>query len=346
MTHRDLSHELPGGLTRRRFMAAALGTGGLVLLGGGTAWLGGRGLRLHSGTRPMMGTTATVTLAHDDPAAAGELLAAALDRMETVARRMSRYRDDSDVGRVNARTGRWVPMHPLTARVVETGLGLARASDGAFDPGLDRLTGLWGFHDRRAPDELPAGERLAAWRQRAAWRHIGLRQAGARPALRLADPAVGLDLGGIAKGFAVDHAVALLRERGVRHALVEAGGDLYALGRHPEGGPWRIGVRHPRAPERLLTTLTLAEGAVATSGDYENFFVAGGRRYAHLIDPRTARPAGHWQSLTVRADSAVLADALATGAFALPPAGARGLIARVGAGRWLGVDHEGRLRRG
>src|SRR5690606_13732097 len=125
-----------------------------------------------------------------------------------------------------------------------------------------------------------------------------------------------LDLGGIAKGYSVDRAVDALRRHGIEHALVNVGGDLYALGRSPDGDPWQIGVRAAAAPQQLAGTIALTDAAVATSGDYEQFFTHGGRVYHHLLDPATAAPrASSLHSVTVQAASCMSADAAATAAL-------------------------------
>ena len=151
-------------------------------------------------------------------------------------------------------------------------------------------------------------------------------------------PGCGIDLGGVAKGYAVDRAVAALRDRGIEHALVGAGGDLYALGRSPAGEPWRIGIRSPDDSDGLVGTLQAENSAIATSGDYVQFFLYGGRRYHHLLDPTTGEPRRSAQrSVTVRADSCMAADAGATATFGMSHADADGLLARRG-GR---VEHRG-----
>jgi FAD:protein FMN transferase len=142
---------------------------------------------------------------------------------------------------------------------------------------------------------------------------------------------VAIDLGGIAKGYAVDRAVAALQAWGITGALVNAGGDLYVLGTSAAGEPWRVGIRSPDEPTRLAATLELQDRAVATSGDYEQYFEHDGRRYHHLLDPRTAAP--HYtegQSVTVIAGSCMAADAAATSVFGLPDAEVRRVLAASG----------------
>lgn len=330
----------------RRWVLRGLLAGGALALGGGVALLGGRGRRVLTATRAMMGTTATILVAQADAARAEAAVSVAFAQMEAVARRMTRYDPGSDVGRVNAADRAPVPVHPDTAAVVQAALAVARASDGAFDPALDRLTTLWGFHGSAAPRQVPPAERLRPWAGGGLYRTVRLEGAASVPTLCLTDPRAGLDLGGIAKGFAVDAAVETLRAHGIRNALVEAGGDLCALGRDPDGQPWPVGVRHPRRPGHLLATLRLSDEAAATSGDEMQHFEMDGKRYGHLIEPGPARPAGYVQSITVRAASAMHADALATAAGTLPSGPRDGLLRRLEARGWLALDAGGRLLQG
>jgi len=130
-------------------------------------------------------------------------------------------------------------------------------------------------------------------------------------------PGMRIDVGGIAKGYAVDSAIRVLKEAGIQNALINAGGDIYGVGTPPGKESWRIGIRHPRDRADLLGVIELKDKAVATSGDYENFFEVDGKRYCHIMDTRTARPVQGIMSVTILADTAVEADALATAIFPL-----------------------------
>ena len=130
---------------------------------------------------------------------------------------------------------------------------------------------------------------------------------------------MGLDLGAIAKGWAVDRAMEKMMARGIRNAIIDAGGDLRVIGARPGKDFWRIGVQHPRDPGALLMTFELKDTAIVTSGDYERFFMADGVRYHHILDPATGQPARGCQSVTVLAPTAAEADACATAAFVLGP---------------------------
>ena len=331
-------------ITRRTLLRGGL-AGGFLLLGGVTAWQSGnRRLVLARSAEPAMGTLAEVLVAHPG-SDASDLARAALEEIRDVERRMTRFDPSSEVGRVNANPDRYFTVSRATGQVVSTALAIARASDGSFDPSLGRLEAQWGFYEKKPPTKLPTA-RDAQKAHDPGYRNIELRGDSARPRLRIKGPDIQIDLGGIAKGYAVDRAVDLLRDHGVVHALVNIGGDLHALGGHPDGRPWQVGVRHPRQAGRFLTVLALRDKAVATSGDYENFFVADGRRYHHLLDPRTRAPAQFHRSFTVTASSAMIADALATAAFASAPLAAERLMRRLAPGTWLAADNSGALRRG
>jgi thiamine biosynthesis lipoprotein len=126
-----------------------------------------------------------------------------------------------------------------------------------------------------------------------------------------------IDLGGIGKEYAADRAATICIERGVVHALVNLGGDVRAVGGQPDGSPWRIGIRDPRAPERAIAGLDVVDGAVATSGDYERYFEVDGRRYCHILDPRSGMPVEHWRSVSAVAPLCVVAGSCATIAMLL-----------------------------
>ena len=171
----------------------------------------------------------------------------------------------------------------------------------------------WGFYGAR--EEAPGSRQLDAALALVDYRRVHVD--GANDTVRLGRHGMQLDLGGIAKGFAVDQAVAALRAQGVRSGMVNAGGDLGLLGRHPDGDPWVVGVQHPLLPARLLMALSVDRGAVATSGNYLRYRVYNGRRYGHLLHPRHGYPADTALSMTVVATTAMRADALATAAMVM-----------------------------
>ncbi len=311
--------------TRREFVA--LGIGAFVLASMPRALRRAATVRR---TIPIMGTIAEFAVVHDDRREAQAAIDAALDEIRLVDRTMSRFRADSDVGRLNrAAAGAPVGVGESTAFVVREALRWASASDGLFDPCLGRAVELWDVNHRHAPPPAARFERFAG---RSLYRRVGLDRFRGADVLVFEDPLVGLDLGGIAKGYAVDRAVHALRERGISDAVVDLGGDLYALGRAADGGPWRIGVQSPFQPGAIVAELRVADAAVATSGDYVQYFDYHGRRFHHLLDPRTGEPRrSAMHSVTIQAGSCMAADAAASAAFGSTPAAIRELLARADA---------------
>lgn len=243
---------------------------------------------------------------------------------------MTRFRSDSDIGRANLGAGReGVRVAAETGAVIAASLRAASASDGRFDPAIGAASELWDVLNRHEP---PAPDRVQRLAERDMWRKVDVTaDAGTDGALvRFDDRDLRLDLGGIAKGYAIDRAAGALRSRGVRHAIITVGGDLYALGRSPEGEPWTVGIRSPHDRDELASTLHVSDRAVATSGDYERFFSWRGHRYHHLIDPLTAAPRSTpFHSATVLADRCIDADAAATAVFGLPRPAALAIARRL-----------------
>ncbi|HCJ10261.1 MAG TPA: hypothetical protein DHW14_03750, partial [Clostridiales bacterium] len=266
----------------------------------------------------------------------------AVEEAMAVLRDIHRHLDpsapQSDLAALAASPGRDIPVSTHLIAVLEIADDVNRVSGGAFDPSIGPVVHLWGFDADPGPSDGPDGgsdagpEDGSATRPRTApptagevtealgltgWHDVTWD--AARRTARLARPGMSLALGGIAKGYAVDSAAQVLAGAGVDRAVIDAGGDLYLLGTKPSGEPWRIAVRHPRA-EGFLGVLELPGGtAVATSGDYERFFVHEGRRYHHILDPSTGWPVSGVVSVTVLAPTAAEADALATALFVLGP---------------------------
>ncbi len=234
--------------------------------------------------------------------------------LEDLEERLSLFRADSDVARLNAAagSGAWLTVSPDTARVLALALDVGRASDGCFDTTVAPLMELWGFRGERRPGALPDGPRLAEALARVG--QDGLVLEGQRA--RLARPGMRIDLGGIAKGYGVDRCFEVLREAGCTNVLMNLGGNLRAAGSPDGRRAWRIGVRDPFAGDGLLGDLELPDGwAMATSGNYEQAVVLDGVRYTHIMDPRTGRPVSGMAGVTVLAPSAALADAASTALF-------------------------------
>lgn len=316
--------------TRREILA--LGVGAFVIAA--IPLVGRRAPRFVRRSAPSMGTIADVGVVHRDPAYAHGAIGAALGELRAVEAVMTRFRTDSDVGRVNLGAGAaGIPVSDATARVVAEALRWAESSDGAFDPCIGRAVALWDIGRRTEP---PAAHDVSALAGRRFHRTVAVERWRGGWAIRLDDPGAALDLGGIAKGYGVDRAVAALRDWGIARGLVNVGGDLYALGTSSEGSPWRVGVRDPDEPARLLEVLEVEDTAVATSGDYEGFFEHEGVRYHHLLDPATAAPRRTGtRSVTVTAPTCMTADVAATATFGMARADGVGLLRRAAPGARL-----------
>ncbi|WP_198408181.1 FAD:protein FMN transferase [Pseudogulbenkiania sp. NH8B] len=234
----------------------------------------------------------------------------------------------SEVMRLNAAIAAGQPFQasPRLAAILREARALSMASGGLFDPGISHLVKLWGFEadqfDGRQP---PVAAEIETWRQRQP--SLADLDIAANGVVNSRNRAVMVDLGGFAKGWALDEAAALLKSHGVRNALIDVGGNLMALG-DKEGEAWTVGLQHPRRAGMLgsialhciaLHCIALRDGeAIGTSGDYYRYFRAGGVRYCHIIDPHTGYPAQASQSVTVLADPAPHAGALSDGASKAP----------------------------
>lgn len=230
--------------------------------------------------------------------------------------RLSTYRADSELSRLNgAAPGRWVPLSAGTLGVLARARGFAEASAGAFDPTVGPLIEAWGF--KHLNFRVPSPEALAAARAAVGWRALELDPAGSRARWRAGGPAGRrVDLGGIAKGTAVDAALAALRAAGLSEGRVDASGNQARFGRAPA----RLALRDPYEDGATLGTIPWPAGlAVSTSSDAERAFAHAGRRYGHVIDPRTGWPVPAGRAVTVLAPSAEQADALSTTLLVLGP---------------------------
>jgi len=266
---------------------------------------------------PVMGTVAEISVVSGNERLAQGAIDAAIDRLYQVERTMTRFSSTSDVGRTNlgAASG---PVHVSaeTSTVLHAAVEWAERSEGRFDPCFARAVELWDVSSRTVPPPSGDTQRFA---NRRLHRQLQVHRWRGKHVVRFQEADLGIDLGGIAKGRAVDLAVQALRDWGIRDGLVNVGGDLYALGNAADGEPWLVGVRSPVDPEAVIATLPLTDGAIATSGDYEAFFEHAGRRYHHILDPRTGEPVSSGRrTVTVAADNCMDADAAATAAFGLP----------------------------
>ena len=265
----------------------------------------------------------------EDFSRAAEPCVREIRRFET---KYSRYLSDSVTSAINRAAGvRSVPIDEETAAILEYAAVCHEQSEGLFDITSGAFRHVW--HRHRTT--LPSQSELEACAARVGWAKV--RYSDRRVYLPL--PGMELDFGGVVKEYAADAAAMVAREAGLRHGLVNLGGDIRIVGPQADGGPWPIGIAHPRRPESAIATLSLADGAVTTSGGYERFVEIGGRRYSHLIDPRTGWPVDGLLSVSVVASQAIVAGSIASIALLQPPANGLDWLERCGA-PYLAVDPE------
>lgn len=241
--------------------------------------------------------------------------------LQDVDAHMSTWRSDSELNAFNDSTDSdWQKMTRGTLEVVAQAVNTSAASQGAFDVTIGPLVDLWGFGaGATGAGNIPVGREISASLSHVGYESIEVDlQAGAA---RKLNAGARLDLSGIAKGHAVDRVAAVLDQLGLESYLVEVGGELKGRGLKPDGSSWKVAIERPAAGQRdVFRALNLNDQAIATSGDYRNFFDNGGQRYSHSIDPRTGQPVNHeLASVSVVADSTMAADALSTALMVLGP---------------------------
>jgi thiamine biosynthesis lipoprotein len=272
-----------------------------------------------------MGTYLRITLHGIEDARAESLAETAFDRIRKVNDLMSIYRSDSEFSVLNSAAGaESVSISTETMYLLSESKRYHKITAGTFDPSIGPLMELWHLREKgNVPTEQEIDSTLAL---------IGLDGLYIDETQNRAFIAEGMELdsGGIAKGYAVDLAIASLRHSGVSGAMVDLGGNIGLLGSGPsENGYWRIGIRNPLVREDMIAVLQLKDVTTATSGQYEQYFIHEGKRYGHLLDPRTGRPADALLSTTIISPEGIAADALSTGVFILGPEEGMALVERL-----------------
>ena len=252
-----------------------------------------------------MASACELVLAVDDEPEAQAMAGAAIAEVQRIEAKYSRYQPDSIVSRINAAAGgQAVACDEETWSLLNYADSLYQSSGALFDITSGVLRRAWNFYDHR----LPAPADLEALRQLIGWRRV--EREG--QAVRLPEAGMELDFGGFGKEYAADRAGAVLAAKGLRHGYVNLAGDMRMLGPKPDGSPWMIGIQDPRDKTAILATIPVDRGGLATSGDYERYFELDGKRYCHILDPRSGQPVTHWRTVSVVAPLAVVAGNCAT----------------------------------
>lgn len=272
-------------------------------------------------TGPTMGTEYTVKISDLPTGVSREGLQGDIERiLKRIDGRMSTYKQDSELSRFNKQqSADWFEVSSETVLVIDEALRVSRLTDGAFDITVGPVVNLWGFGPVHREEAIPSDDAIRKALQRVGYAHIDTRKSP--PAIRKDRADVEIDLSAIAKGYAVDQIGGHLESVGVSNYLVEIGGELRARGQKAPATPWKVGIEKPipngRAVQRVAS---LEDQAMATSGDYRNFFERNEQRFSHTINPRTGRPITHTlASVTVIDTTSMHADAMATALMVLGP---------------------------
>lgn len=274
------------------------------------------GLQRYEFLLPRMGTVVRMVLYTTDLARAQKAATAAFDRLEELEERFSDYRDESELNRLTREAaGRPQAVSPELFEVLEQAQRFSQLSGGAFDITIGPLVRLW--REARRAKRLPDAAQLAQATAAVGWRNLELDAQNRTVTLKRAD--MKLDLGGIAKGYAADQALAAVREHGIRRALIAAGGDIRVSGSPPGRSGWRIDIENPEPKgKKPLCNVQLRDAAISTSGDTQQFLEAGSERYSHIVSPVSGWGLRDAASTTVIARDGITADALATALSVMP----------------------------
>ncbi len=270
-----------------------------------------------------MGTNIDVEIWHDDPAQGNAAIDAVMDEMRRIDNLMSHYKPESEISQINARAYREpVVVDKELFDLIGQAIHFSEITDGAFDITYASVGYLYNYRKHVRPTEAQIEAALPAVNYR------NLLLDPKTHSVRFEYKGMRIDLGGIAKGYAVDRGITILQARGVQHAVVTAGGDTRIIGDR-FGRPWIVGIRHPDDKNKVVTRIPLVDTAMSTSGDYERYFDENGVRYHHIIDPRTGHSASKVRSATILGPTAMQTDGLSKTAFVLGPEEAIRIIERL-----------------
>lgn len=253
-----------------------------------------------------MGGPCEIRLAAPNESSASEIARKAMDEVQRIERKYSRYRPDSIVGAINqaAGTGQRTACDAETMWLLDYADQLHRSSKGLFDITSGILRKAWNFKEPRVPGD----DELSKLTARIGWQRVERDESH----VYLPEPEMEIDFGGFGKEYATDRAASVLSAHEIRHGYVNLGGDVHVVGPQTDGQPWLIGIQDPRGKGRIVATVPMRAGGLATSGDYERFFVLDGRHYCHILNPFTGRPVDYWRSVTVVAPMALVAGSCST----------------------------------
>ncbi len=281
--------------------------------------------KLYKKAAFLMGTIMTISVYGNEEDRINSAVRKAFDEVQRLEKLMSNYMDDSDLSKVNRLAGkRPITCDPELIHVIEESLKYSGLTNGAFDITVSPVVNLWGFFSNSDGDingSVPDDDALAAVMPAVSYKNIVISPTVnseiEESTIFFKNPLTQIDLGAIGKGYAVDRVIEILKDEGIVSALVNFAGNIAAYGSPGERDKWSIGLRDPKDISNIVGAFKITDKAVSTSGNYERYFIKDGKRYTHIIDPRTGFPVAGIMSVTVIADTAIEADALSTGIFVL-----------------------------
>lgn len=291
-----------------------------------------------SQSRYMMGTFFEIKVNGKNT---GEHVKAALEKVREIAGLINYYDDKSELSAVNNMAGiSAVAVGRDTFEIIDKALRMSRRSGGAFDLTIGPLTDIWNF-GAKTHKEIPSGNELVYAQHLVNYGNVLVNPQN--ETVKLLYPGMKIDLGGVGKGYAISKARAILVQRGVKSAIISAGSSIAVIGDN-KGRPWRIGIKDPRHPDDMIGVVMLQAGqALSTSGDYENYFEFGGKRYHHVLDPSTGMPAGETRSVTVICNDATEADMLSTAIFVMGPIRGLAFVSTLPETQAVIIDKDGKV---
>jgi thiamine biosynthesis lipoprotein len=283
----------------------------------------------------IMGTRIAINLWQDDPAVAQDLIAKVFAELRRLDQQFSPYIDSSELSKVNRLAAtQSMPVSDEMLHLIQVSNEYSQLTNGAFDITYASVGYLYDYRKAQKPDDASIQKLLPS----IDYRHIQLGD----HTVHFKNAEVKIDLGGIAKGYALDRGIAILKSAGVLYATLTAGGDSYFLGLHQDR-PWNVVIQHPRDHKKNVLMLPVADMAVSTSGDYERYFIKDGERYHHIIQPKTGKSASELMSVTIIGQEAIRTDALSTSVFVLGVKDGLALINRLPDVDAVLIDRQGKM---
>lgn len=295
--------------------------------------------RVFRKSRILMDTLVTINVVANSEDKAERSIEKAFEEIKRLEGLISFWSEDSEIAEINRKAGiSPVKVSPTTLDMIEKAIFVSKKTDGAFDPTVGPLMRLWDFKKKTMPLDKDIEKKKGLVDYRA------MIIDKVNSTAFLSRKGMSFDTGGIAKGYAADLAVSVLKREGIKAGLVAVAGDIKAFGTKPDGRPWLVGIRNPRPSkdDEILATLELKDRAISTSGDYERYFIKDGKRYHHIVDPKTGYPAMNCQSVTVIAKEGAFTDGFSTGIFVLGPEKGLKLLEELGYGGII-IDTEGKI---